>query len=86
VHIALGLFGYLIYGLSWVVHAVFFRGQWEVEVFRAGPRLGRLRPPPINAVYRGYSSREEAIKAMNDLAQQIAAGTWVSPTGQESLG
>jgi hypothetical protein len=69
----------LIYqGLTWVVHALFFRGQWEVDLDVHEHASGLLSSPQT-FVYGPYKSREGASEAMDRMAAQITEATWVEP-------
>jgi hypothetical protein len=72
--------GVLIWLVSWLVHALRFRRQWEVQVSIDPPGLGFLWNATGDVViYEGYTSRAEATDEMRSVAGRIVNGTWQQP-------
>jgi hypothetical protein len=63
--------GGLVWPISWVVHGLRYRGQWEVHVDEH-KRWGK----PQFWIYEGYRSKADARAAIPHLVEKIESGTW----------
>jgi hypothetical protein len=66
-------FVFLPWLISWVVHFVFFRDEWVVELSRLGRRRHRDEGPRF-LQYEGFRSRRDAENTVEQLVAQVESG------------
>jgi hypothetical protein len=68
--------GVLVIAISWLVHWIFFWGQWSVVVREPGPKRFRAGPRHESEPFK---SRQDALLALEALQEEIRDGLWTSP-------
>jgi hypothetical protein len=70
-----------LWAIGWVVHALKYRHQWEIDVRLLEPANLIRRFGPKRWIYEGYGSKAEARAAIPRLAKQIEDGDWRPRSG-----
>jgi hypothetical protein len=65
-----------IWALAWLVHALRYRRQWEIDIRLLNPGSRMRGFEPERWIYEGYGSKAEARAVVPVLVERIEAGTW----------